>query len=40
MSPPGLLIGHGWFLVCAVTFGGRAQRLGDPATDRPPGVNP
>ena len=26
----GVAIGYGWFLICAVVFGGRAQRLGDP----------
>jgi len=31
----GLAIGYGWYLVCAVLFGGRAQRLGDPVTARP-----
>jgi undecaprenyl-diphosphatase len=36
----GLLIGYGWFLVCAVMVGGRAQRLGDPATVRPRGIRP
>ncbi|HEY5881193.1 MAG TPA: phosphatase PAP2 family protein [Nakamurella sp.] len=36
----GLIIGYGWFVVCAVTFGGRAQRLGDPATARPWGLAP
>jgi membrane-associated phospholipid phosphatase len=30
----GLAIGYGWFVVCAVTFGGRSQRLGDPVTAR------
>ena len=34
----GLAIGYGWFLVCAVMFGGRAQRLGDPVTARPSGI--
>ena len=34
----GLAIGYGWFLVCAVMFGGRAQRLGDPITTRPHGT--
>ena len=34
----GVTIGYGWFLVCAVVFGGRAQRLGDPLTDRPQGT--
>jgi undecaprenyl-diphosphatase len=31
----GVTIGYGWFLVCAVVFGGRAQRLGDPLTAWP-----
>jgi undecaprenyl-diphosphatase len=31
----GLVIGYGWFVVCAVLFGGRAQRLGDPASRSP-----
>jgi undecaprenyl-diphosphatase len=30
----GVAIGYGWFLVCAVVFGGRVQHLGDPLTDR------
>src|SRR6478735_6633175 len=34
----GVTIGYGWFLICAVVFGGRAQRLGDPLTDRPQGT--
>lgn len=34
----GLAIGYGWFLVTAVIFGGRAQRLGDPVTAHPQGV--
>jgi membrane-associated phospholipid phosphatase len=34
----GLVIGWGWFLIVAIAFGGRAQRLGDPATARPRGV--
>lgn len=34
----GVAIGYGWFLICAVVFGGRAQRLGDPMTDRPRGT--
>jgi undecaprenyl-diphosphatase len=34
----GVAIGYGWFLVCAVVFGGRAQRLGDPVTARPRGT--
>ena len=34
----GLVIGYGWFVVCAVLFGGRAQRLGDPVTARSRGI--
>ena len=34
----GLVIGWGWFLIVAIAFGGRAQRLGDPATTEPRGV--
>ncbi len=34
----GLVIGWGWFLIVAIAFGGRAQRLGDPATTQPKGV--
>ncbi len=34
----GLAIGYGWFLLCAVMFGGRSQRLGDPLTARPRGT--
>jgi len=34
----GLVIGWGWFLLVAIAFGGRAQRLGDPATAQPKGV--
>ena len=34
----GVAIGYGWFLICAVLFGGRAQRLGDPLTARPHGT--
>jgi undecaprenyl-diphosphatase len=30
----GLAIGYSWFVICAVLFGGRAQRLGDPVTAR------
>jgi membrane-associated phospholipid phosphatase len=33
----GLTIGYGWFVICAVMFGSRAQRLGDPLTARPSG---
>jgi undecaprenyl-diphosphatase len=34
----GVAIGYGWFLICAVLFGGRAQRLGHPVTARPHGT--
>ncbi len=34
----GLAIGWGWFIVVAVIFGGRAQRLGDPVTAQPRGL--
>jgi membrane-associated phospholipid phosphatase len=34
----GLAIGWGWFMIVAIIFGGRAQRLGDPVSDRPQGV--
>ena len=34
----GLAIGFGWFMIVAIIFGGRAQRLGDPVSDQPPGV--
>ena len=34
----GLAIGYGWYFMCAVMFGGRAQRLGDPVTKRPQGT--
>ncbi len=34
----GLAIGYGWFLVCAVIFGGTALRLGDPFSTRPRGT--
>ena len=34
----GLTIGYGWCVICAVMFGGRAQRLGDPVTTRPRGI--
>ena len=27
----GVLVGWGWFLLCALAFGGRLQRLGEPA---------
>ena len=31
----GLALGWGWFLLVAIDFGGRAQRLGDPVTRSP-----
>ena len=34
----GLAIGFGWFLIVSIIFGGRAQRLGDPVTEKPQGV--
>jgi len=34
----GAAIGYGWFLICAVLFGGRTQSLGDPLTARPHGT--
>jgi undecaprenyl-diphosphatase len=34
----GLMLGWGWFLLVAVVFGGRAQRLGDVASEEPKGV--
>jgi undecaprenyl-diphosphatase len=34
----GLALGWGWFMIVAIIFGGRAQRLGDPVADRPVGV--
>jgi undecaprenyl-diphosphatase len=34
----GLAIGWGWFMIVAIIFGGRAQRLGDPVSDQPQGV--
>ena len=27
----GVMLGWGWFLLCALAFGGRLQRLGEPA---------
>ena len=35
----GVAIGYGWFFICAVMFGGRAQRLGDPLTAQPQGTS-
>ncbi len=34
----GLAVGYGWFVIVAVVFGGRAQRMGDPVTADPQGV--
>jgi membrane-associated phospholipid phosphatase len=34
----GLFIGWGWFMIVAIVFGGRAQRLGDPVSDHPQGT--
>lgn len=34
----GLAVGWGWFMIVAIIFGGRAQRLGDPVADHPKGV--
>jgi undecaprenyl-diphosphatase len=31
----GLAIGWGWFMIVAIIFGGRAQRLGDPVAVEP-----
>jgi undecaprenyl-diphosphatase len=36
----GLAVGWGWFMIVAIIFGGRAQRLGDPVSDHPQGVLP
>ena len=35
----GLAIGWGWFTIVAITFGGGAQRLGDPVSDHPRGLS-
>lgn len=35
----GLAIGWGWFTIVAITFGGAAQRLGDPVSDHPRGMS-
>lgn len=35
----GLAIGWGWFMLVAIIFGGRVQRLGDPVTDTPQGTS-
>jgi undecaprenyl-diphosphatase len=34
----GLAVGWGWFMIVAIVFGGRAQRLGDPVADTAVGV--
>jgi undecaprenyl-diphosphatase len=34
----GLAVGWGWFMIVAIIFGGRAQRLGDPVTTTAAGV--
>lgn len=34
----GLAIGWGWFMIVAILFGGRAQRLGDPVAKQPVGI--
>jgi membrane-associated phospholipid phosphatase len=34
----GLAVGWGWFMIVAIIFGGRAQRLGDPVADTAIGV--
>lgn len=34
----GLAVGWGWFMIVAIIFGGRAQRLGDPVADTAVGV--
>jgi undecaprenyl-diphosphatase len=34
----GLAVGWGWFMIVAIIFGGRAQRLGDPVADSAVGV--
>lgn len=34
----GLFVGWGWFLLVAIAFGGRAQRLGDPTSSLPQGL--
>jgi undecaprenyl-diphosphatase len=36
----GLALGWGWFMIVAIIFGGRAQRLGDPVADHAAGVQP
>ena len=34
----GLFVGWGWFLLVAIAYGGRAQRLGDPTSSHPEGL--
>ena len=34
----GLAVGWGWFMIVAIIFGGRAQRLGDPVATAAAGV--
>jgi undecaprenyl-diphosphatase len=34
----GLFLGWGWFMLVAIVFGGRAQRLGDPVSENPQGA--
>lgn len=36
----GLAVGWGWFMIVAIIFGGRAQRLGDPVAEHAEGVEP
>ena len=36
----GFALGGGWFMIVAIIFGGRVQRLGDPITDNPQGTTP
>lgn len=36
----GLAVGWGWFMIVAIIFGGRAQRLGDPVAAKAAGVQP
>ena len=36
----GLAVGWGWFMIVAIVFGGRAQRLGDPLAETAVGVTP
>lgn len=36
----GLALGYGWFLVCALAFGGRIMRFGEPAEEMAATANP